>query len=84
MSIIVTCFIITTYLQYSVITMSQEKPFSEMFSSQYLLYKKPKKMSFLRKFFSGALKEKTTFRSTVPQKKKEEGTMYGLLKPFRL
>ena len=42
MSIIVTCSIITTYLQYSVITMSQEKPFSEMFSSQYLLYKKLK------------------------------------------
>ena len=40
--------------------------------------------SFLRKFLCGALKEKTTFRLTVPQKKKEEGTMYGLLKPFRL
>ena len=38
MSIIVTCSIITTYLQYSVITMSQEKPFSEMFSFQYLKF----------------------------------------------
>ena len=83
MSIIVTYYIITTYLQYSVITMSQEKPFSEMFSSQYFLIKK-QKISFLSKFFSGALKEKTTFRSTVLRKKKEEGTMYGLLKPFRL
>lgn len=42
MSIIVTCSIITTYLQYSVITMSQEKPFLEMFSFQYLLYKELK------------------------------------------
>ena len=38
MSIIVTCSIITTYLQYSVTTMSQEKPFSEMFSFQYFKF----------------------------------------------